>query len=42
MNVNLENIVSILIRLLEDQENAKITYRIVPVDSEKSTKAETG
>jgi len=42
MNVNLEKIVSILIRLLEDQENAKITYRIVPAEEEKSTKDEPG
>jgi hypothetical protein len=41
MDVNLEKIVSILIRLLEDQENAKITYRIVPPE-EKSTKAKPG
>lgn len=27
--MNLEKIVSILIRLLEDQENAKITYQII-------------
>lgn len=40
--MNLEKIVSILIGLLEDQENAKITYQIVPVSKEKSTKAEPG
>lgn len=32
--MQLEKIVSILIHLLEDQENAKITYKIIPVDGE--------
>ena len=35
-DVNLEKIVSILIKLLEDQENVKITYKIISSnDSDK-------
>lgn len=30
MDIDIEKIVSILIKLLEDQENAKITYQIIP------------
>lgn len=33
--MNLEKIVAILIRLLEDQENAKITYQIIPDNTKK-------
>lgn len=39
--MDLERIVAILIRLLEDQENAKISYRIIPPDGEKERKKET-
>ena len=35
MRMNLEKIVAILIRLLEDQENAKITYQIIPDNTKK-------
>lgn len=41
IKMDLERIVSILIRLLEDQENAKISYRIIPPDGEKERKKET-
>ncbi len=37
--MNLEKIVSILISLLEDQENVKIKYQIIPEDDD--TKKET-
>lgn len=38
--MNLEKIVSILISLLEDQENRKITYQIIPdKDNEPKKKA---
>lgn len=30
MDIDIEKIVSVLIKLLEDQENAKITYQIIP------------
>lgn len=33
--MNLEKITAILIRLLEDQENAKINYRIIPCEDNK-------
>lgn len=36
--MNLEKIVSILIHLLEDQENAKITYQIIPDNEDDETK----
>lgn len=36
--MDLEKIVAILIHLLEDQENVKITYNIVLTDEEKSNK----
>lgn len=39
--MDLERIVSILIRLLEDQENAKISYRIIPSGEEKEQKSGT-
>lgn len=38
--MNPEKIIAILIRLLEDQENAKITYKITPVN-ETPEKEET-
>lgn len=39
--MDIERIVSILIKLLEDQENAKITYRIILADDEKGTEVDT-
>jgi len=39
--VDFEKIVSILIKLLEDQEDAKITYRIMPADGKEGTEEET-
>lgn len=40
--MDIEKIVSILIHLLEDQENAKISYKIIPVipdeEQEEATK----
>lgn len=39
--MELERIVSILIHLLEDQENAKISYQIIPPDENKKRKKET-
>ena len=41
VKMELERIVSILIHLLEDQENAKISYRIIPPDENKKLKKET-
>ncbi|MBT9775912.1 hypothetical protein GPL15_05260 [Clostridium sp. MCC353] len=38
--MDLERIVSILIHLLEDQENAKISYRIIPSGEEMKRKME--
>lgn len=34
--MSLEHIVSILIKLLEDQENVKIKYKIIPDEPQKS------
>lgn len=39
--MDFEKIVAILIKLLEDQENADITYRLIPAD-EKKAKEEAG
>ena len=36
--MDLERIVAILIHLLEDQENAKISYRIIPSEDENDKK----
>lgn len=36
--MDLEKIVSILIKLLEDQENANITYQIIPEEKSKKEK----
>ena len=39
--MDFEKIVAILIKLLEDQENAKITYRLIPTEEIKA-KEEAG
>lgn len=39
--MDLETIVARLIRLLEDQENAKISYKITPVDDSEKQEQET-
>lgn len=39
--MDFEKIVAILIKLLEDQENANITYRLIPTEENK-VKEEAG
>lgn len=39
--MDLERIVTILVQLLEDQEDAKISYRIIPLSEEKKQKMES-
>lgn len=39
--MDFERIVTILVQLLEDQEDAKIPYRIIPLSEEKKQKMES-
>lgn len=41
MALDIERIVSILIHLLEDQEDSKIRYEIIPIDNAEQEAKET-